>query len=222
LKTPQEEARILKLQEAFQEAIEAPIRKIIEAHARCIASHPLPEPPDWGKKKAVMKFITQWADINEKCCDLHLNPILRSQIPAAEKQAAEKQAAEKQAAEKQDLLHNHLLKMLKSGQDIALLLHKEYLTNLLEQTKRKPGRPKKSIEKRRMASRLPDAELMYREVVKFLKHHYPGVMPRVKGATIHDRAIEWTAARFEIKNEATLSIYVSRPAGDRRRLWPRP
>jgi hypothetical protein len=79
-------------------------------------------------------------------------------------------------------------------------------------------RPPMAKEERAVLSVMPDAERAFVEIEWFLTKCYPD---QIKKA-IRDRAYEFAAAQFGIRDAETLRKYCKRSAGERQRLWPRP
>jgi len=164
-----------------------------------IAKHPLPKPPNWSNERAVLKFITQWWDQYEYR-DVMTDAILSGSELV-------------DYAPRPLLTLRDLSRMLRSGQAISRPDSQRLADLLDEMLAPKRGRPRKSINERRAVSVMPDAELTYLAVVDSLRGHYP----RVKVGEVRDRAIAWTAAKFDVR-EQTLRNYALRSRRDRRRL----
>jgi hypothetical protein len=80
-------------------------------------------------------------------------------------------------------------------------------------------RPPMAKEERAVLSVMPDAERAFTEIEWFLTKCY---YPKQKKSAIRDRAFEFAAAQFGIRDAETLRKYCKRSAGERQRLWPRP
>ena len=130
-----------------------------------------PKPPKWSDAPEVLKLITLWYDKYEYSDDDGPVRITRSLD-----------------------LHD-LVGLLRSGKPISpsnRAYFAKLLAELLDQPKRKRGRPKKPKEERHSVSVQPEAKALCRTVIDLLKLNYP----KERADPIRDRAITWTVERI--------------------------
>jgi hypothetical protein len=168
-----------------------------------------PRPPRWRDEPEVLKLITRWFDEYEY-----------SEVMAL---AAADDGGPVRIARSLNL--HDLVRLLRSGQPISPPNRARFanlLADLLDQPKRRRGRPPKPIEERRSVSIMPEAKTLCLAVIDLLRLNYP----KERAESIRDRAIKWTVARigtYEVGGvdpltENKLRTYLARAKRDRRVL----
>jgi hypothetical protein len=159
-----------------------------------------PRPPRWTNERAVLDLITRWFDEHEY-----------SEVMA---HAAADDGGPVRITRSLDL--HDLVVILKSGEQISPRNRAHFaklIEDLIEQPKRRLGRPPKPIEERRSVSIMPEAKALCLAVIDFLRFNYPGETSGV----IKDRAILWTVEKIRTYEPVGIEHLT---AAERKRIKP--